>query len=140
MNDIVQLQKLDGSAKSTKKWRRGKSPKEEIRLGAVDRLRARLLAEDVPIVIQDPVFEAPPVSIPEPVLIAPLEHDFPDELLPPPPPVEEVQQVELPLELPEETVKPRKRRRFLEEAEPVEPIVIEMADKAEDTSVLPPEE
>lgn len=143
MKDVVQLQQLGGSEKNTRKWRRGKSPKEEVRLSAVSRLIARLAVEDVAIVIPEVVFEAAPApvvkSVPEPVEVAPVLPDFPDELLPSPAPVEEVQPVELPLELPEEPVRPRKKKRF-EEPTPVEPIVIEMADKAESTSVEDPKE
>lgn len=143
MRDVVQLQNLGGQTQDTKKWRRGKTPKEEIRASAVDRLRSKLLAEHVPVVSVEPVFEAPPappepVVAPEPVapevvVEAAPESSFPDELLTPPAPVEEVPQPELPLEAPEEVVKPKKKKKAPEEGEAVEPIVLELADKAENT-------
>lgn len=155
MKDVVQLQNLTGGpnvSRETKKWRRGKSPKEEIRLGAVDRLRARLKAEDITAVAPEPVFEAAPAKIAEvtPVIIEAVEpavlpeaevlasSEFPDELLIPPAPTEEVTPTEeLPLEAPVESAKARRRRKLLEESEvtpeSLEPVVLEMADKAENT-------
>jgi hypothetical protein len=143
MRDVVQLQHLGGQTENTKKWRRGKAPKDEVRAGAVDRLRTKLLAEHVPIVTVEPVFEAPPAPVavqPEPIKVlvevtveAAPEPTFPDELLTPPAPVEEAPQPELPLEAPEEVVKPKKKKKTPEEGEAVEPIVLELADKAENT-------
>jgi hypothetical protein len=158
MKDVVQLQQLTGASQSTKKWRRGKSPKEEIRLGAVDRLRARLMAEEVRLPVPEPVFEPTPSKVveaasadfieisPTPaVQAAPVDFTFPDELLPSPAPVEETPVTEeLPLEAPVEVVKPKKRRKFSETtdepSQPAEPIVLELVDKAENTSVEAPQE
>jgi hypothetical protein len=51
---------------------------------------------------------------------------------------------ELPLEAPVEVVKPKKRRKFSETtdepSQPAEPIVLELVDKAENTSVEAPQE
>jgi len=154
MKDVVQLQELGSSVKSTKKWRRGKTPKEEVRISAVNRLVARLTSEDVGVVVLDPIFEAAPApaeviveALPEVVDLAPIEvsaEPFPDELLTPPAPTEEAPRVELPLEAPEESVKPRRKKKFLDEsAEPLQPagpIILELVDKAENTSDEAPQE
>ena len=151
MSDVVQLRQLGGVIQNTKKWKRGKAPKEEIRLNAVQRLATRLKEENVAAVIVEQVYEHPaPVVAPvvEPVHEVVVEvaaaadatpiHDFPDELLTPPAPTEQVPEVELPLELPEEAPKPKKKKKSSEE--PANPIVLDLADKAENTLAEAPNE